>query len=46
MYVRFLVITVVLGIVLIDSAAAISSALPGESLQQAGGEAKAIASHD
>ncbi len=39
MYFRFLVITVVLGIVLVGSAAAIPSALLGESSQQAGSEA-------
>lgn len=39
MYFRFLVITVVLGIVLGVSAAAIPPALPGESSQQAGSEA-------
>lgn len=39
MYFRFLVITVVLGIVLVSSAAAIPSALLGESSQQAGSEA-------
>ena len=39
MYVRFLVIRVVLGIVLVGSALAVPSALLGESPQQAGSEA-------
>lgn len=39
MYFRFLVISVVLGIVLVSSAAAIPSALLGERSQQAGSEA-------
>lgn len=39
MHFRFLVVTVVLGIVLVGSAAAIPSALLGESSQQAGSEA-------
>ena len=39
MYLRFLVITVVLGMVLVGSAAAIPSTLLGESSQQAGSEA-------
>ncbi len=39
MYFRFLVTTVVLGIVLVSSAAAVPSALLGESSQQAGSEA-------
>ena len=39
MYFRFLVITVVLGMVLVGSAAAIPSTLLGESSQQAGSEA-------